>query len=751
MASLSDVLKQGGLSIGAGGAPSAPSLTAPVTLQDKMNTQATVTTPGGIRLSPGVAAAADQSNALINRQGGITTIPKEPAPPVFGPATPPAFKADVPNTMDATQMASSLSEPASLPQIKDAGVYQMNDGRFYNPTTGVSSTDRNVALGISQDSGAADFKIAGAKQNQDTTQTPSADASTHQDEVTQTIQSLFPQPDTLVKQYQDLRASSGLVADEAALAAANKEAADMQAVINGIEDEVRNQAGGQADESFIQATIADRMRRLMPQINRINARVTALTENVKNKKDNITQQIGLSQQDVTNARQQQQDLRQGINDMLTTFGASAFAGMDKATLASLEQRAGLPVGSISAKSKTLEETKLAQKSYDFQVAGDKLIRLDKTTGETFDTGISVPANKKSSLEEAIAIASTLKDQPNPEQALQFILNYSGHTDVPTTKKVSELSDDELGNVLVSMAKKEGFGNGKPGDRPNRNNNPLNITLGSKTKHWVDEGLATLDPVPPTDNPTGRFLKFKDAETGLRAAEELIRSDVYSGLDLNSALKKWSNGGYGAEIVSGVSSLGDAFKKADAVPTISDKAPVDISRIANRVVTNPKLDDKDRAAFAKNFNALIDKGDTLGALQAVKDTALKSLPTGQQNDYTEFKKLDTRLGGVIGNLNAFKSVNPNLYNSIYQKGKTLAGASKDKDWLRFTSLIESLQVALRKELFGTAITDRESSTGQNLFIDTSKDTLPDIEVKLKNLRELATQSQEGILNYALGTL
>lgn len=746
MAGLADVLKQGGFSIGAGGVPSAPSLTAPVSLQEKMATPATITTPGGIQLSPKVAGAADQTNTILNRQGGLVSLPKEPAPPVLGPATPPAFKADVPNTMDASQMASSLSDPAHLPAIKDPGVYQMNDGRFYNPSTGISNTDRNVALGIAQDSGTSDFKDAGLKQDQ--TSTPTIDTSTHQDDVTQAIQSLFPQPDTLVKQYQDLRASSGLVADETALASANKEAADMQAVINGIEDEVRNQAGGQADESFIQATIADRMRRLMPQINRINARVTALSENVKNKKDTITQQIGLSQQDVTNARQQQQDLRQGLNDMLTTFGSSAFSGMDKATIASLEQRAGLPTGSLSAKAKTLEETKLAQKSYDFQVAGDKLIRLDKTTGETVDTGISVPQNKKTAVEEAIAIAGALKDVSDPAQVLSFIQSYSGHSDVATTKKVGELTDEELGNVLVSMAKKEGFGS-DPSNRPTRNNNPLNIKLGSATKHWVDSGLATVDKSAATDG--GNFLVFKDAATGLQAAEELIRSGVYSNLDLNSALKKWSGGGYGAEIVSGVKSLGDAFKKPDAVPPISAQAPDDISRLANRVVTNPKLDDKDRAAFAKNFNALIDKGDKLGAIAAVKDTALKALPAGQQNDYTEFKKLDTRLGGVIGNLNAFKSVNPNLYNSIYQKGKTLAGASKDKDWLRFTSLIESLQVTLRKELFGTAITDRESATGQNLFIDTSKDTLSDIEVKLKNLRDLATQSQEGILNYALGTL
>ncbi len=748
MATLSEVLGKGGLTIGADGAPSVPGgFTTVKTLQNEMSRPGTATNPsGGVSLSPQAVGAIQADKGLyLNRAGAAGVGPVPVKPPVYGPPIPPVFNADVPTTMDSTIVAGAFSEPASTPTIKDAGVYQMNDGRFYNPSTGVSSTDRNVAIGAATDtSGAADFKMAGGKTNETETA-----PTVVQDDVTETIQSLFPESDTLVKQYADLRKSSGIEADEAALSKANQEAADMQAVIDGIEDEVRNQAGGMADESFIAATVADRIRRLMPQINRINARVTALSSNLQRKKDNLTEQLGFSQQDIANARQQKADLRQGVNDMLSTFGSAAFASVDPAILADLEKRAGLPAGSISAKAKTLEETKMAQKSYDFQVAGEKLLRLDKTTGETFDTGISVPKDEKSSFEQAIAIAGALKDVSDPDTVLQFITGFAGGGAVEPTKKVGQLSDDELSNVIVAMAKREGFGS-DPNNRPTRNNNPLNIKLGSKTKHWVDDGLATVEQAKAQDG--GNFLVFKDAETGLRAAEELIKSDIYSGLSLDAALKKWSNNGYGAEIVKGqVGTIGSAFSKIGAVPPISASAPADISRIANRVVANPKLDEKDRAAFAKNFNSLIERGDIKGAMATVKDTALKALPPAQQTNYTEFTNLDKRLGGVIGNLNAFKSVNPNLYKSILEKGKTLAGASKDKDWLRFTSLIESLQVELRKEFFGTAITNRESSTGQNLFVDTSRDTLSDIEEKLKNLREMSKQSTAGILDYALGTL
>lgn len=77
----------------------------------------------------------------------------------------------------------------------------------------------------------------------------------------------------------------------------------------------------------------------------------------------------------------------------------------------------------------------------------------------------------------------------------------------------------------------------------RNNNPANLTYGSATKHWVDEGLAV---VAPTED--GRkFLKFLDPSTGVRATVELLRSPVYANLPFDSAMRKWSGGGYGAEI------------------------------------------------------------------------------------------------------------------------------------------------------------------------------------------------------------
>ena len=82
----------------------------------------------------------------------------------------------------------------------------------------------------------------------------------------------------------------------------------------------------------------------------------------------------------------------------------------------------------------------------------------------------------------------------------------------------------------------------------RENNPLNMKLGTATRMYVDTGDATISSIIPTDG--GRFLRFKSAERGLEAARDLICSPIYQGISIDEALKKWSNNGYGANILSG---------------------------------------------------------------------------------------------------------------------------------------------------------------------------------------------------------
>ena len=82
------------------------------------------------------------------------------------------------------------------------------------------------------------------------------------------------------------------------------------------------------------------------------------------------------------------------------------------------------------------------------------------------------------------------------------------------------------------------------NRPQRNNNPLNIKASSATSTY--SGVSGIDPKPATDG--GQFLTFSSPEAGFAAAKNLIKSSGYNNLSVGAALKRWSGGGYGAEIV-----------------------------------------------------------------------------------------------------------------------------------------------------------------------------------------------------------
>jgi hypothetical protein len=108
--------------------------------------------------------------------------------------------------------------------------------------------------------------------------------------------------------------------------------------------------------------------------------------------------------------------------------------------------------------------------------------------------------------------------------------------------------DEDGNVTGILNTSTGQVTGGNLNRPQRNNNPLNIKLGGATRKWVEQGAATVESAQAADG--GNFLVFQSAEAGFEAAKDLLfNSGVYSGLTVDGAMRKWSGNGYGGEIVS----------------------------------------------------------------------------------------------------------------------------------------------------------------------------------------------------------
>lgn len=95
------------------------------------------------------------------------------------------------------------------------------------------------------------------------------------------------------------------------------------------------------------------------------------------------------------------------------------------------------------------------------------------------------------------------------------------------------------------------------------NNPLNIKFSGfvAERGGKDGGIEAKDG--------GTFAEFDSPEEGLRVGRELLQSEAYRDLDYNQALKKWSNNGYGGEIVAG-SGLAAGHKIGELSPAELDQ-------------------------------------------------------------------------------------------------------------------------------------------------------------------------------------
>lgn len=82
------------------------------------------------------------------------------------------------------------------------------------------------------------------------------------------------------------------------------------------------------------------------------------------------------------------------------------------------------------------------------------------------------------------------------------------------------------------------------------NNPFNMKVGDQTQQYITNGQASVGRAAPDG---GNFLTFKDRNSAITAAQGLLfNSGVYKGLTVDAALKKWSNNGYGGNVVPDLS-------------------------------------------------------------------------------------------------------------------------------------------------------------------------------------------------------
>ena len=107
----------------------------------------------------------------------------------------------------------------------------------------------------------------------------------------------------------------------------------------------------------------------------------------------------------------------------------------------------------------------------------------------------------------------------------------------------DLSDEDILQIVGMSFNAGGAGT----NRPQRNNNPLNIKASDNTKTYA--GVVGTDPSPATDG--GKFLVFDSPQAGFDAAARLLKTSGYLNLTVDGAMKRWSNNGYGGEVAPAI--------------------------------------------------------------------------------------------------------------------------------------------------------------------------------------------------------
>lgn len=223
---------------------------------------------------------------------------------------------------------------------------------------------------------------------------------------------------------------------------------------------------------------------------------------------------------------------------------------------------------ITSFNKILDPTSVVRESeYDRTAQGQSLLNqlqgkydniVSGGAGVTIDT-LREAANIANQYLEGARKSIDAQNQRAQDLARYFGLNegfvtsvnYAGEQPNLTPQEQSavermrqdNIPDDEIEQILGKPISFNSAGNASASNRPQRNNNPLNIKASGVTQLYP--GVKGVDPSPATDG--GQFLVFNSPQDGFNAAVRLLKSSGYINLSVDSALRRWSNNGYGAEV------------------------------------------------------------------------------------------------------------------------------------------------------------------------------------------------------------
>ncbi len=224
---------------------------------------------------------------------------------------------------------------------------------------------------------------------------------------------------------------------------------------------------------------------------------------------------------------------------------------------SLLQRAGLKANRVFN-----NDGFLTQQAKDF--INSTLDNELKTSNKTYQNIYQGYLGKIDAIKQGQATASLVdysKGFNETGASKPETIDYQGHTyEIQPDGSARLMTFKSVGGDTKNLAT---VVNPKGTNRPQRNNNPLNIKASQFTSSFP--GVAGVDPVPARDG--GQFLAFESPQAGYDGAKRLLTSGSYAPLTVDAALRRWSGGGYGGEIAGPIASK-----------RIIDLSPTELTRL-----------------------------------------------------------------------------------------------------------------------------------------------------------------------------
>lgn len=253
------------------------------------------------------------------------------------------------------------------------------------------------------------------------------------------------------------------------------------------------------------------------------------------------------------------------------------------------------------------ENQARQRQLDISQQETDIARERAKTSAMIEQGTLTVQQKQLALAQRMADEQAARNRPltpAEQDAIRqtYFPDSAGASKLDTigSKKVGDLTDQEMGDLTAAIVKNEG---GFDTTLARTHSNPGNLKYGPATAR-----LGAMKGQAASDG--GNFAYFPDAQTGVNAIGQLLKSGVYKNMDVDSALKKYSNGGYGAEILG--TKQPQAASGGGSTPANMPDLPLDeVAKLAvagaqvaeSRARTNEMADAaRQRAAVTKVLSA-----------------------------------------------------------------------------------------------------------------------------------------------------